>query len=122
MKLKHLFYIQAVVVLNALGFLFAPAVLLGRFGMAPDAELNLAFQNTGGLLLFLSLVAFFAARAEDGPLRRNVRLAFFISHAVLCTVYAFSQMTGGPTFGPILWVHLVFALAFGYFQFIKPQA
>ena len=122
MKLKHLFYIQTVVFLNAIGFLLAPAAVLGRSGIVSNTELNLAFQNTGGLLLFLGLVAFFAARAEDSPLRRNVRLAFFIAHSVLFAVYALSQMNGGPTFGPILWVHLVFALAYGYFQFIRPNA
>ena len=122
MRLKHLFYIQTVVFLNAIGFLLAPAALLGRTGIVSNAELNLAFQNTGGLLLFLGLVAFFAARAEDSPLRRKVRLAFLIAHSVLFAVYAFNQITGGPTFGPILWVHLVFALAYGYFQFIKPDA
>jgi hypothetical protein len=122
LKLKYLFYIQTVVFLNAIGFIFAPAAVLGRVGIVSNAELNLAFQNTGGLLLFLGLVAFFAARAEDSPFRRNVRLAFFIAHSVLFTIYAISQVTGGPTFGPILWVHLIFALAFGYFQFIKPDA
>ena len=122
MKVKYLFYIQTIVFLNAIGFLLAPAAVLGRTGIVSNAELNLAFQNTGGLLLFLGLVAFFAARAEDSPLRRNVRLAFFIAHSVLFSVYAFSQMNGGPTFGPILWVHLVFALAYGYFQFIRPNA
>ena len=122
MKLKHLFYIQTIVFLNAIGFLFAPAALLGRTGIVSNPELNLAFQNTGGLLLFLGLVAFFAARAEDSPLRRNIRLAFFIAHSVLFAVYAFNHTNGGPTFGPILWVHLVFALAYGYFQFIKPDA
>lgn len=71
MKLQHLFYIQTIVFLNAIGFLFAPAVLLGRIGIVSNAELNLAFQNTGGLLLFPGLLAFFAARAEDSPLRRR---------------------------------------------------
>ena len=122
MKLKYLLYIQTVVFLNAIGFLLAPATMLGSFGITSNAELNLAFQNTGGLLLFLGLVAFFAARAEDSPFRRKIRLAFFIAHSVLFAVYAFNQVTGGPTFGPILWVHLVFALAYGYFQFMKPDA
>lgn len=122
MKLKHLFYLQSLVVLNALGFIFVPAVLLSRFGISSNAELNLAFQNSGGLLLFVALVAWFAARAEESSFRRNVRLSFFILHTVLFAVYAFNQVTGGPTFGPIMWIHLTFAMAFGYFQFIKPNA
>jgi cell division protein FtsW (lipid II flippase) len=122
MKLKYLFYFQALTVLNAMGMIFAPSAELSGAGISPSAELNLALQNTGGLLLFLSLVAFFAARAEDSPFRRNIRLCFFIGHLVLFAVYAFNQVNGGPTFGPILWIHLVFALAFGYFQFIKPDA
>lgn len=122
MKLKYLFYFQALTVLNAVGMIFAPSAELSRSGISSSAELNLALQNTGGLLLFLSLVAFFAARVEDSPLRRNIRLAFFVVHSVLFALYAFNQMNGGPTFGPILWIHLVFALAFGYFQFINPEA
>lgn len=122
MKLKHLFYVQALVVLNALVFLITPNALLSRIGVTPDDELTLAFRNTGGLLLLLALVAWFAARAEDGPLRRNVRLSFLIGHSVLFAVYAITMLTGGPTFGPVIWVHLAFAIAFAYFQFIRPDA
>jgi uncharacterized RDD family membrane protein YckC len=72
--------------------------------------------------LFVSLAAWFAAQAEDSSLRRSLRLSLFIMHSVLFAVYALTQMTGGPAFGPTVWIHLAFALAFGYFQFFRPEA
>ena len=122
MKLKYLFYAQTIVLINAVAFLFLPDAILGQFGVDADEELTLAFRNTGGLLLFLGMVAWLAARSEDSLLRRGIRLAFLVTHSVLFTVYAATQLTGGTAFGPVIWVHLAFALAFGYFQFVKPDA
>lgn len=121
-KLTHLFYAQAVVLIAAVAFLFLPEQVLNGLGIDADEELTLAFRNTGGLLLFLGMVAWLAARSEDSPLRRGLRLAFLVTHSVLFTVYAATQFTGGTAFGPMIWVHLAFALAFGYFQFVKPNA
>ena len=88
MKLKYLFYFQSLVVLNSLGFIFAPAALLGQFGISPAADVIVAYRDFGGLLLFVALVAWFAARADDSPFRRNIRLSFFILHSVLLVVSA----------------------------------
>lgn len=122
MKLKHLFYFQSLVFLNSLGFIFAPAALLRQFGLSPTADLIVAYRDLGGLLLFVALISWFSARAEDTPFRRKVRLSFFILQSVLFVVSAYNLLVGNPALAPSIWISLVMALAFGYFQFIRPDA
>jgi hypothetical protein len=75
----------------------------------------------GVLLLFVALVSWFAARAEDSPFRCSIRLAFFILQAVLFAVSAYNLAVGNPALPPSIWVSLLLARAFMYFQFIRPN-
>ena len=121
MKLKHIFYFQAIfALLPALGFIFTPATLWNAWGTPLTGEVtDLAGRNTGALLLLLCLVAWFAARAESSPLRQNITLAYFVLHAVSFVIYVLPLLNGGPTFGPAWIFSLLLMLAFGYFYFIK---
>ena len=122
MKLKHLFYLNSVLLfLAALVALITPLSMLGpaHIATAEPGVLGLV-RNTGGLLLFLGLAAWFAARAEDSSLRRNIRLSFFIMNLVMVVAHYVSFLGGGPLNGVI--VHGILTLAYGYFQFIKPDA
>lgn len=123
MKLKHVFYFQAIFALfPGLGFLFAPAVLWNAWGTPSEgAVMDLAGRNTGVFLVTVALIAFFAARSEATPLRRNLNLAYMIFQALGFIVYALPLVTGGPSFGPAWVMSLALALAFGYFYFFKPQ-
>ncbi len=123
MRLKYLFYFQAVFALMpGLGFIFAPAAMWSFWGTPSEsAVMDLAGRNTGTLLLFVSLVAFFSAHTDDSPLRPNICLAYFVLHAVGFIVYFLPLLRGGPTFGPAWIFSLLLALAFGFFRFIKPN-
>ena len=123
MKLKHVFYFQALfALLPGLGFLFAPAALWNAWGTPSEgAVMDLAGRNTGVFLVTVGLIAFFAARSEATPLRRNLTLAFMILHTLGFIVYALPLVTGGPSFGPAWVMSLALALAFGYFYSFKPQ-
>ena len=123
MKLKHVFYLQSFFgFLPGLGFLFAPAVLWNAWGTPSEgAVMDLAGRNTGVFLLTVGLIALFAARIDDSPLRRNINLAYVVLHGVGFVVYALPLLIGGPSFGPAWIMSLVFALAFAYFRFIKPN-
>ena len=122
MKLKHLFYFNAILLIpGSLALLIVPAVMLGRAGFPADnPEILQLGSNTGGLLLFVGLVAWFAARVEDNPLRRNVRLSFFVMNLVMAVAHFIAFLNGGLINAAIL--HGILALAYGYFQFIKPDA
>jgi hypothetical protein len=123
MKLKHVFYFQAIfALLPGLGFLFAPAALWNAWGTPSEgAVMDLAGRNTGVFLVAVALIAFFAARSEASPLRHNLNLAYMIFQAVGFIVYALPLLTGGPSFGPAWVMSLALALAFGYFYFFNPE-
>ena len=123
MKLKYLFYFQAVFAfLPGLGFIIAPAAMWNFWGTPSEgAVMDLAGRNTGVFLLFVALVALFAARADDSPLRRNLCVAYFVLHVGGFIIYALPLLMGGPTFGPAWIPSLLLAIAFGYFSFRKPS-
>lgn len=73
-------------------------------------------------MLSIGLVAWFAARAADSPFRRQVRLAFFILHLTFVLIHGGAWLFSGVAFSIVIPVHLTLALAFGYFQFVKPDA
>jgi hypothetical protein len=102
MKLKHVFYLQAIFgLLAGLGFLFAPAFMWNAWGTPSEgAVMDLAGRNTGVFLLIIGLIAFFAARSEGSALRRNINLAYVVLHAVGLVVYVLPLLSGGPSFGP----------------------
>jgi len=123
MKLKHVFYFQAIFgFLPGLGFLFAPAAMWNAWGTPSEgAVMDLAGRNTGVFLVTVGLIAFFAARSENVPLRRNLTLAYAIFQTIGAVVYVLPLLTGGPSFGPAWIMSLALALAFGYFYFFKPE-
>lgn len=122
MKLKHVFYLQAFFgFLPGLGFLFAPAVMWNAWGTPSEGAVmdDLAGRNTGVFLLTVGLIAFFGARSDDSPLRRNISLAYVVLHGVGFVIYALPLLMGGPSFGPAWILSLAFTLTFAYFRFIK---
>lgn len=125
MKLKHIFYLQAAALLLASSiWIFAPAAFYKTGGLEiTDSGLLLFGQNTGALLFGYFLIALFAARADDSALRRQLRLSFFLLHLVSLLIYGFVWVFMHVTFGDgmAIWLHIVFVLGFGYFQFFKPR-
>lgn len=80
MKLTYAFYLQAAALLIASTlWILAPALFHQSMGMETSDPVWLLFgRNTGMLLFALCLVALFSARAADSPLRRQIRLSFFV--------------------------------------------
>lgn len=122
MKLKHLFYLNFILLVpSVLIALFKPSIMLSGSGLPADNPALLQMLgNTGGLLTFVGLIAWFAARVEDSPLRRNIRLSFFTMNLVMTVIHAVAYLNGGAMTPLIL--HGILTLAYGYFQFIKPDA
>lgn len=124
MKLKHVFYFHALFAgFAGLGFLFAPAVMWTTFGTPSESPvMELAGRNNGVFLVLVALTAFFTARSENVPLKRNITLAYVIFSILTFVVYALPLLTGGPSFGSSWVISLVIALAYAYFYFVKPEA
>ena len=122
MKVKYVFYVQAIALLvTALLWIFAPGAFYASGGLTTTDNGWLLFgRNTGALLFGLAPIAFFAGRAPDGPLRRQLLLSFFILHLVSFLIYGIVLLTAQVSFGPAIYLHIVFGLAFGYFQFFQP--
>jgi hypothetical protein len=123
MKLKHLFYLNSVLlILAAPAFLITPGSMLGSYHItnAESGVLELA-RNSGGLFLFIGLAAWFAARSEDSSLRRNIRLSFFIMNLVMAVAHYVGFLLSGGSLNGVI-VHGILTLAYGYFQFIMPEA
>jgi hypothetical protein len=125
MKLKHVFYLQAAALLLAGSlWMFAPVMFYKTGGMdISDPGLIVFGRNTGALLYGFMFIAFFAARTEDGPLRRQLRLSFFLLHLISLLMYGVVWFVSHVTFGggQAIWLHVIFVLGFGYFQFFKPS-
>ncbi len=125
-KLKYLFYLQAVALLiTSAIWTFAPKSFYSSMNLVPLDQGWLVFgQNTGLLLFGFFLIAIFAARAVESPLKANLRLSFFLLHAASLLVYLIAWFSphGSISLTAPLVLHTVFALSFGYFQFLKPNS
>ncbi|MCC6300174.1 MAG: hypothetical protein IT314_12820 [Anaerolineales bacterium] len=121
MKVKYLLYLQAFNMAIGIPFLvFAPAMMAAQYGITDfSAEFLLMFQNNGGYALLMGLVSWIAARMEDSPARRSIVLAFFLQNALQTAIFALGAMNGSAMANSFLYIHGFFALAFGYFAFIK---
>jgi len=124
MNLRSLFYLNAIFLISgSLALILAPAIVLERQGFTTDnPEFLQLGSNSGGLMLCIGLVAWFAARAADSPFRRQVRLAFFILHLTFVLIHTGAWLFNGIALSIVIPVHFIFTLAFGYFQFVKPDA
>lgn len=124
MKVKYLLYLQAFNMGIGIPFLvFAPAMMASQYGITDfSPEFLLLFQNNGGYALLMGLVSWIAARMEDSPARRFIVLAFFLQNALQAAIFAVGAMNGSAMANSFLYIHGFFALAFGFFAFIKRGA
>lgn len=124
MNLKNLFYLNAILLIaGSLALILAPAFVLERQGFnSANPEVLQVASNSAGFMLSIGLVAWFAARAVDSPLRRQIRLVYFILHLAFVLIHGSAWLFNGVAFSTVIPVHLTLALAFGYFQFVKPDA
>ena len=121
LKVAYVFYVQAIALLiTSLLWIFAPGAFYESGGLSTTDPGWLLFgRNTGALLFGLAPIAFFAGRSPDSPLRRQLLLSFFLLHLVSFLIYAIVLVTTQVSFGPAIYLHIVFGLAFGYFQFFQ---
>lgn len=125
MKLKTLFIINTIVAgLFGLGFLFVPNQVTAPYGVTLNEAGIGIIRLLGAAFIGFALIAWFARDAAASEARRAIVLSYFIAFVIDTLVSLQGQLTG--TFNALGWstvvISALFALSYGYFQFMKPEA
>jgi hypothetical protein len=123
MKLRNLYILNTIVSLGfALGFLVMSPFLLGLFGMDNTADARTLAQLIAVELVVGGVTTLLARDVTDVKATGAINTGNFLA-GVLGTVIALSATLSGVMgwFGWVVTaVYLFIAIAFGYFQFMKP--
>lgn len=126
MKLKHLFWLQAVVSLvNGASALLVPDIWLGLYGVSNLPPIAAATTRAlGAGLLNYSIVAFLARNAAPSPARKAVVIGFGMTHFLGGLVVLQAVLSG--VMAPAAWMavglYMILALAYFYFWLFQPHA
>ncbi len=124
MKLRTLYLVNAVVSLGfALGFFLMAPFLLGLFGMDNTADARTLAQLIAVELVVGGVTTLLARDVTDPKALSAINSGNFLA-GVIGTVIALGATLSGVmgVFGYVVTaVYLFIAIAFGYFQFIKPS-
>lgn len=123
MKLRNLYLLNTIVSLGfALGFLLMSSVMLTLFGMDDTADARTLGQLIAVELVVGGVITLLARDVVDRKATSAINTGNFLA-GVLGTVIALLATLSGVMgwFGYVVTaVYLFIAVAFGYFQFIKP--
>src|SRR5512134_443023 len=123
MNLRNLYLLNTVVSLGfALGFLLMSPFLLGLFGMEATADARTLGQLIAVELVVGGVITLLARDVTDLQATRAINTGNFLA-GLLGTVIALLATLSGVMgwFGYVVTaVYLFIAVAFGYFQFMKP--
>ncbi len=124
MKLSTLFTINAIVsVLFGISFVLAPEFALSFFGVSLSPAGILIARLFGTALLGFAVLTWFARNAGDSEARQAIVMGIFVSEAAAFIVALLGQL--GGVLNALGWsavaIHLLLALGYGYFQFLKPS-
>jgi len=124
MKLRTLYLLNSVVSLGfALGFFLLSGFLVGLFGMDYNADTRTLGQLIAVELVVGGVTTLLARDVTDAKATGAINTGNFIA-GVIGTVVAFLATIAGVMgwFGWVVTaVYLFIAVAFGYFQFMKPS-
>jgi hypothetical protein len=124
MNLKNLFTVNAVIAgLFGLAFVLVPGPLTDLY----DIELTDAGLYVGRLLgatfLMFSVLTWQSRDAQDSTARKAIVLALLVGFVVGFVVSLVGQLN--DIVGALGWttvaIYLLFSVAYGYFQFVKPE-
>jgi len=124
MKLRTLYILNTVVSLGfALGFFLLSGFLLRLFGMEYNADTRTLGHLSSAELVVGGVISLLARDVTDIKATGAINTGNFVA-GVIGTVVAFLATLSG-VMGGFGWVvtavYLFIAIAFGYFQFMKPQ-
>ena len=126
MNLRNLFRVSAVILLiTGLLFLLAPQASPDSLGIESTPYALLLVQILGTYNISLAVLAFLVSGMAHSPARQAV-VTFFILQPLLAGIMNIVGVIGGVVPGasllPGIVLNFLFALAFAYFRFIRPEA
>ena len=126
MNLRNLFRVTAVLVaITGLTWVLAPKAMSASSGIDLDPYAAYYVQQLGTINIALAVLFFLVSGMAHSPARQAV-VSFFFVQQVLSGIVSLLAVLGGVLPGSVGWTavafNLVFALAFGYFRFIRPEA
>lgn len=129
MNLRNLFLVTAVLlVIGGLGWLLAPEATAAGFGVdltSYGAYGAYLVRALGANAIAFGILAYLVSGMAHSPARQAVVTSFFVLQ-LLSLIVNLLAVLGGVVPGAAGWfgvaLNLLFALAFGYFRFIRPEA
>ena len=124
MKLRTLLTVTTVAALGfTIAFLFLPSQYLSIFGLQANPATLWLSRYLGGAAFGYTLLAWFARNSTDSEARRAIVLAMLGAWGVAFIGLLLGQIAGMANSLGWIMVALMglFALAYGYFQFVKPH-
>jgi hypothetical protein len=125
MKLRNLYILNTVVSLGfALGFLVMSPFLLGLFGMDNTADARTLAQLIAVELVVGGVTTLLARDVTDVKATGAINTGNFLAGVLGTVIALFATLSG--VMGWFGWVvtavYLFIAIAFGYFQFMRPSS
>ena len=125
MNLRNLFRISSVLfLLVGLVWLVAPKAMPASYGLDIDSYTAYFLQQLGAINVATAVLCFLVSGMAHSPARQAV-VTFFVVEQVLSGIVSLLAVLGGARSSPAGWIsvafNLVFALAFGYFRFVRPE-
>ena len=126
MNLRNLFRISSVLfLLVGLVWLVAPKAMPAAYGLDIDSYTAYFLQQLGAINVATAVLCFLVSGLAHSPARQAV-VTFFVVEQVLSGIVSLIAVLGGALSSQAGWIsvafNLVFALAFGYFRFVRREA
>jgi hypothetical protein len=125
MKIRTLFIANSILAtFFGLGFMLIPDYLFNLLGFSTAADGPLAMRFFGIAVFGIGVLTFSARDSEDSQARRAIILMLFVVYSLMPILHIGVQLILGKG-NLMLWgvnvIHIVFAMAYGYFFFRKKQ-
>lgn len=127
MNLRNLFRLSSVLFfIVGLLWLVAPKAMPASYGLDIDSYTAYFLQQLGAINVATAVLCFLVSGLAHSPARQAV-VTFFVVEQVLSGIVSLIAVLGGdlPIPSAAGWFavafNLVFALAFGYFRFVRPE-
>ena len=102
MKMRSLIIANVIIqVLFGLGFMFAPALILGIFGTHTDATGTTLAHVAGGVILSLAIIGWFGKDVAPGAMQDALVWGFTFAHLQAGILTAITILNG--TFNALAW-------------------
>jgi hypothetical protein len=124
MKLGNLYLLSTVVAfIFALGLLLGPATVLQLFSLSTGNTEKLLAQLIGASLAGFGLISWFARGFTDPSAQDGAAISLFVFNLiafVVSVLAVFSNVWRSAGWIAVI-IFFLFALGFGYFQFVGPK-